>query len=155
MEQATIAPIVKSVTVNCSQEQAFRVFTQRFGEWWPLRTHSMGEENAESAVLEPRVGGRIYELNRGGQEGYWGTVTLWDPPNRLEFDWQVNPTAPGPTHVAVCFTPQGETTVVELEHGRWEIHGPQADEARGSYASEGGWALVLEGFARMANSRSD
>ena len=32
----------KSVTVNCSPEQAFELFTERKTEWWPYETNSEG-----------------------------------------------------------------------------------------------------------------
>ena len=154
MDQTTIAPITKTVTVSGPPDRAFQLFTERFGEWWPLRTHSIGEADTENAFLEPRVGGRIYEVMRGGREAEWGKVTACEPPGRLEFDWQVSPRAPGVTHVVVTFTAKGESTLVELEHSGWEIHGDRAEEARGDYAGDGGWTLVLSGFAEKANGEA-
>ena len=31
-----IAPVRKSVVVDAPVEHAFRVFTERIGEWWPV-----------------------------------------------------------------------------------------------------------------------
>ena len=63
-----IAPVRKSIVVDATVEHAFRVFTERIGEWWPVTTHSVHEERAETAVLEPRLGGSVYELWPGGRE---------------------------------------------------------------------------------------
>lgn len=41
-----IAPVVKSVTVGQSVEDAFRIFTDQIGSWWPLDSHSMGADKA-------------------------------------------------------------------------------------------------------------
>ncbi|HEX8100905.1 MAG TPA: SRPBCC family protein [Actinomycetota bacterium] len=154
MEGTSIAPIEKTVTLNCRPEDAFRVFTEQFGDWWPIKTHSIGEADTQSAHLESRVGGRIYEVMRDGREADWGTVTVWEPPNRVEFDWHVNPEAPGPTHVSVTFTAEGDATRVDFEHGGWEIYGADVDAARRDYAGEGGWTLVLSGFADRANAQA-
>jgi hypothetical protein len=36
-----------------------RVFTEGINTWWPLKTHSIGEDRAESVRIEPRVGGLV------------------------------------------------------------------------------------------------
>jgi hypothetical protein len=71
--QATIDAIRKTVTIDCTAEHAFRVFTEGIGTWWPLHTHSIsvmddGSGAPETAVMEPRVGGRLYERTRDGRE---------------------------------------------------------------------------------------
>ena len=40
-------PINASVTVRRSPEDAFRVFTQDMGSWWPLQAFSMAEDTYE------------------------------------------------------------------------------------------------------------
>jgi hypothetical protein len=79
---ATLTPLRKSITVPWTREAAFRRFTEQISEWWPLTTHSVGGKRAERVVFEERVGGRIYEVVRGGEEHTWGTVTRWEPPAR-------------------------------------------------------------------------
>ena len=56
--------------------------------------------------LEPRPGGRLYESfeTRGTTRVFeTGTVTVWEPPSRLAFEWR-----------AANFAP-GERTLVEVE----------------------------------------
>jgi hypothetical protein len=84
-----------------------------------------------------------------GTEASWGTFVVWDPPGRIEFDWQPNPERPAPTYVIVTFTPDGDGTRVELEHRRWEVLGSAAAESRASYQT--GWQLVLGLFSETAN----
>src|SRR5262249_25644183 len=84
----TIAPVRRSVTVEASQQRAFEVFTRRIGEWWP-RTHKIGPEPLKSAVLEPRAGGRWYEIGEGGAECEWGRVLSWEEPSRVVLAWQI------------------------------------------------------------------
>jgi DNA-binding transcriptional ArsR family regulator len=43
-------------------------FTEEHGAWWPLATHHIGEKDAETAIIEPRVGGRWFERATDGTE---------------------------------------------------------------------------------------
>src|SRR5438128_12538713 len=63
----TIAPVRKSIRVNANQAHAFEVFTSGLGRWWP-RTHTIGKPPMQTAVLEPRLGGRWYELSEDGSQ---------------------------------------------------------------------------------------
>jgi uncharacterized protein YndB with AHSA1/START domain len=153
--QTTVEPIQRSVTVNRSVEDAFRVFTEGISTWWPLHKHSieaMGSNGArvpEAAVLEPREGGRLYERMTTGEEGYWGTITTWEPPHRVVISWKVNPDALAPTEIDVRFTEDGGATRVDLEHRGWERLGDKAAEGRAGYAD--GWEAVLGRYADAAN----
>jgi uncharacterized protein YndB with AHSA1/START domain len=158
--ETTIAPVRKLLTVDCSPERAFATFTERIGDWWPLRSHSPSGDKAESVRFEPGPEGRIVEGLAGGSETVWAHVLDWDPPHRLRFSWH-----PGAdcartqvheaTEVEVTFTPAAGGTKVELVHGGWERLGDRGPAARESYHS--GWDPVLalyEGAAAQAGSIS-
>lgn len=139
----------KTITVRCPAEHAFRIFTDGIHTWWPLETHSLGQERAVRAVLEGHVGGRLYEVWDDGSERTWGTVTAWEPPERLAVSWRVNPEALAATAWEVRFVPDsGGATRVELDHRGWEALGEAADESFGSYVT--GWDLVLGAFVSRA-----
>ena len=53
-EKKSVEPVRKSVTVDAPVEHAFMVFTQRMGDWWPIKTHSVHEVEAVSAGMERR-----------------------------------------------------------------------------------------------------
>jgi len=150
MSQTAIEPVRVSVSVRCPVERAFEVFTEEASEWWPFEGHSIGEGRARSVVMDGRVGGRIYEVMDDGSEADWGTFAVWEPPHRIEFDWQPNPERPAPTSVVVTFTPEGDGTRVDLEHRKWEVLGVGAVESRASYAT--GWELVLGRYAGAASA---
>ena len=139
----------KTISVTCSVDGAFTTFTEAIATWWPLGTHSVGEERAETAVFEGRVGGRIYEIWDDGTECDWGNVLAWEPPRRVVYSWQPNPESPAPTEVEVRFVADGDATRVEVEHRGWERLGDRAAEAYESYDS--GWGVVLAAYAGKAS----
>jgi uncharacterized protein YndB with AHSA1/START domain len=147
----------KTVTVNVPQTHAFRVFTGQLGRWWPLATHKLGKQPAETAVIEPKVGGRWFERSVDGSECNWGRVRVWDPPARLVLTWEISsdwrPDETIQTEVEVQFLADGpERTTVHLEHRKLEDYGNQAETMRSIFDSEGGWSSILQRFADAAVS---
>jgi len=69
--------------VACSPEHAFSVWTTRIGTWWPSDHTVSG--HPDRVVLQPDVGGGIYERTADGTEYDWGEVTVWQPPTRLAY----------------------------------------------------------------------
>jgi uncharacterized protein YndB with AHSA1/START domain len=153
-ETETIGPIRKSVLVQAPADRAFRVFTERFGEWWPLADYSMAVDeelegiSATGAVIEGRVGGRVYEVRSDGTEADWGNVLEYEPGARLVLAWKPNRLPHPPTEVEVRFTAEGDGTRVDLEHRGWELLGDRAAEARGQY--DRGWPGVLDRYVSLA-----
>ena len=84
------APVRKSVFVNAPQARAFDVFTSGMGRWWP-KTHKIGPADLDRPIIEPRAGGRWYELDVDGSECEIGKVAAWEPPARLVLIWQLTP----------------------------------------------------------------
>jgi uncharacterized protein YndB with AHSA1/START domain len=145
----------KEITVEASQSRAFNVFTQEHGVWWPLATHHIGAAPAETAIIEPRVGGRWFERGRDGSECEWGRVLVWDPPGRLVLAWEISADWKHDkaieTEVEIRFVALGPAlTRVELEHRRLDHYGPAAEQMRGIFDSEGGWNGMLRLFAARA-----
>jgi uncharacterized protein YndB with AHSA1/START domain len=151
------APVKKLVTVEAPIARAFDVFTAGFGHWWPA-THSIGKSPIKTAIIEPRAGGRWYEIGEDGSECEWGEVLAWEPPAhvllawRIGIDWQYDPTLL--TEVDIRFTALSEnSTQVELEHRRLENMGEAAHKAREIFGSEGGWPGLLAKYqAEVAKS---
>jgi uncharacterized protein YndB with AHSA1/START domain len=154
MSQQTYAPVIRSVTVAASQQRAFTVFTEQFGSWWP-REYSIGEADMADFVLEPRVGGRWYEVGVDGKECECGRVIAYDPPGRVVIAWQLNGSwqyDPDPDHaseVEVRFVADGPTsTRVEIEHRNFERHGEEAPAVHGGVDDAQGWTYVLDQYAK-------
>jgi uncharacterized protein YndB with AHSA1/START domain len=142
---ATFPPIRKSVRVRARPEKAFHRFTAEIGEWWPLQSHSVGQRDAETVVMEGRPGGRILERIRGGRECVWGTVTAWEPPRRVAFTWHPGDDPARAQDIEVRFTGEGDHTRVDLEHRGFERLGAGARKAYRGYPI--GWAYVLGVYA--------
>ena len=144
----TVAPIEVGITVASDVGHAFRTFTEGIGSWWPAESHSIGEARVATVVLEPGVGGRLFERWDDGTEHDWGEVLEWDEPRRFVCTWQPNHERPAPTEVEVRFEAVEDGTLVTLEHRHWERLGSEAAESRRGYAS--GWGPLMDRFARRA-----
>jgi uncharacterized protein YndB with AHSA1/START domain len=151
--QPYLEPVRKKVVVQRTAADAFEVFTARLATWWPLHKFSIGQERARSCVLEPRVGGEVYEVGEDGVRSPWGRVLAWEPPHRLVLSWHPGFEPEAAQEVEVRFTPQGAGTLVELEHRGWAKLGARARDTRESYA--GGWEAVLGEFFAGACRREE
>ena len=147
-ESAASVVIRKAVTVAVPVETAFRVFTEEAGSWWPLATKSVGQQDAETLVIEPREGGRVYERVRSGAEHDWGVMLAWEPPRRLVFTWHPGRGPETSQELEVRFTASGADTLVELEHRGWERLVETAEEIPEHY--ESGWEEVLSRYVEAA-----
>jgi uncharacterized protein YndB with AHSA1/START domain len=133
-------PLVKTVVVPVQPERAFEVFTVEMSAWWPVFSHSVGQEKARGVRLEGTVGGRIVEYGDQGELATWGTVSDWDPPKSLSFSWHPGGDPQDAGHVTVSFTAIDDGTEVQLVHSGWDRRA-DGDRARLSYDT--GWDYVL------------
>ena len=149
------APVRRFVIVKQSPADAFALFAGGIDRWWP-RTHKIGGALLKAVVLEPREGGRWYEVDEDGSTCEWGRVLAYEPPSRLLLAWQIGADwhyDPGlVTEVEITFTPlEGGGTRVALEHRHLERFGDRADAIRDMIdAAEGGWGSILALFAERA-----
>ena len=152
----TEAPVVRhQLVVDAPIEQAFTVFTERFGDFKPPEHNLLGAPIAET-VFEPRVGGVIVDRAEDGSECRWARVLVYDPPERLVFSWDIGPTwqleadPENASEVEVRFVTEGpDRTRVELEHRHLDRHGPGWESVRDGVAHDEGWPLYLSRFAAL------
>ena len=143
-----IEPLRKQLKVSLPVQQAFELFTAGIGTWWPLPTHSVGGEQAETCFVEGWVGGRIVEVLKDGTESEWGRVLLWEPFHRVSFYWYPGRTPDTAQEVTVTFSEVPDGTVVELINTGWETLGPEAQATRNGYDT--GWDFVLAQYTIAA-----
>ena len=146
---AADATVRMHVVVAAPIERAFRVFTERFGDFKP-REHNLLAVPIAETVFEPRVGGHVYDRGIDGSECRWARVLAYEPPDRVVFSWDISPqwkveADPARTsEVEVRFIAEtSQRTRVELEHRHLERHGPGWEGVRDGVADDQGWPLYL------------
>jgi hypothetical protein len=147
-QSVRIEPVRKQLRVGLPPERAFELFTAGMGSWWPLPTHSVGEEQAESCFLEGWVGGRIVEVLKDGSQSEWGKVLVWEPSRRVSFHWYPGRAPDTAQEVTVTFSEIPGGSLVELVHMGWESLGDRALSTRDGY--ETGWDYVLAKYTVQA-----
>jgi hypothetical protein len=150
VKAGTSAPIRKSIEVNLPVENAFDLFTDGYTTWWPLKTHSVGEEQAQSCTFESWLGGRIYETTKDGVQYEWGRVLAWDPPRSFTISWYPGRDAGTMQEVEITFSAVPRGTRVELVHRGWERLGELSSKIRAGY--ETGWDVVLGKYIERAGA---
>ena len=147
----TVPPVIKTVTVRCAPEKAFRHFTEGMGAWWPIAGFHVAPD-PETCAFEPRLGGRLFERGKNGVETPWGRVLVWEPPHRLAFSWEVSCSDPvEKARVDVSFTRVAAGTEVKLVHTGWEHMGEAGARLRENF--DKGWVTVFEQcYANYANA---
>jgi uncharacterized protein YndB with AHSA1/START domain len=141
-------PLRLAFDVDRPPTEAFSLWTERIATWWP-RDHSASGESDTTVVLEPGVGGRIFERTSSGEEIEWGEVTRWEPPHRLGYLWHLRADRSDATDVQVTFRSAVDGgTHVEIEHRGWERLGGRADAWRAR--NERGWSTLIPYYEEAA-----
>jgi uncharacterized protein YndB with AHSA1/START domain len=156
MSVIELAPVVKMLELKRSAADAFRIYVHEASKWWPLDSHALSPENGAKAIdhiVEPRVGGRVYEVAEDGRQFDWGEVLAYEPGQRFAMTWQLGQPRAQSGDVEVRFDSTGPNSCrVTLTHSGWERMGEKAQQMRGGY--DNGWARVFgERFANYASAR--
>jgi uncharacterized protein YndB with AHSA1/START domain/uncharacterized protein YciI len=143
-----LPPIRREVLVAGDPDHAFRVFTERIGNWWPLAELSVHGEGSSVAFED----GSLVEHAADGQAAVWGEVRSWEPGSRLSFTWHPGKENTAASEVTVSFSREEEQTRVVLEHSGWESYADPVT-ARNEYGH--GWPRVLDLYRRAAQPDED
>jgi uncharacterized protein YndB with AHSA1/START domain len=153
--QTTETALRLSIEVAVGIERAFEVFTKDFDRIKP-REHNLLGEAIEETVLEPKVGGRLYDRGVNGATCDWGRVLAFDPPSRLLLAWDISPhwqieTDPDrSSEVEITFVAiDDRRTRVDLEHRHLDRHGDGWQGLRGGLEAPDGWPLYLDRYAEL------
>lgn len=155
MTRANQTVVRHRVVVEAPIEQAFAVFTERFGDFKPPE-HNLLAAAITETVFEPRVGGHIFDRAVDGSECRWARILAYEPPDRVLFSWDISPywqLEADPDHtseVEVRFLAETpHRTRLELEHRNIERHGPGWDGVRDGVDGDAGWPLYLARYAAL------
>jgi uncharacterized protein YndB with AHSA1/START domain len=151
--QISQTSIQTSIVVEAPIEEAFSVFTEDIGSWFPPE-YNLLEVDIEKRVFETHVGGHVYDIGTDGSECRWARVLAYEPPNRVVFSWDLSPqwqveTDPDKTsEVEVRFTAETSyRTRVDLEHRNLERHAEGWEDQRDQLGSDSGWPGVMYRYA--------
>jgi len=146
-------PLQLSFQVACAPAHAFEIWTARTSLWWPA-DHTVSGEDGLEVVIEPRIGGRIFERSRAGREEDWGEVVAWDPPHRLVYLWHLRADRADATEVEITFAANGDAaTQVRIDHRGWERLGARADAWRDR--NRRGWQTLLPWYIDICEGGHD
>jgi uncharacterized protein YndB with AHSA1/START domain len=153
--QAAETVVRTSIVVEAPVDKAFQVFTEDFGAFKP-REHNLLQVEIAETVLEPRVGGSLYDRGVDGSECRFARILAYEPPELLVFSWDISPYWQVETDLAktseveVRFTSEGSgRTRVELEHRNLDRHGDGWEGMREAVGAKDGWPLYLQRYAEL------
>ncbi|MFN8459621.1 MAG: helix-turn-helix domain-containing protein [Anaerolineae bacterium] len=130
--------VEQEVSINASAERVFEALTADVAAWWGapyLLTAS-----PQAIILEPQVGGRLYEQSSSGDGALWATVTTIRKNEHLELTGPIGMS--GALHSVVTFNlepkNEGEATLLKLSH---HAIGQLGDDTQSNYNA--GWQELL------------
>jgi uncharacterized protein YndB with AHSA1/START domain len=154
-QSATTTTVRRQILVNAPISEAFKVFTERFGDFKP-REHNLLRAPIAETVFEPRVGGNIYDRAVDGTECRWARILAFEPPDRVLFSWDISPRWQLETNADLTsevevrfFAETAERTRVELDHRNLDRHGAGWESVRDGVDNEAGWPLYLRRYAAL------
>ena len=154
-QSATTTTVRRHILVNAPIGEAFKVFTERFGDFKP-REHNLLQAPIAETVFERRVGGNIYDRAVDGSECRWARILVFEPPDRVVFSWDISPQWQLETNLHLTsevevrfFAETPGRTRVELEHRHLDRHGAGWESVRDGVDGEDGWPLYLQGYAGL------
>ncbi|GAA6208562.1 SRPBCC family protein [Cognatishimia sp. WU-CL00825] len=136
--------IVKTVTVPVTPARAFTRFTNEIMGWWPIDKHSVSAgagKIPQKVVIEPGLGGAVYEIKHDGERCEWGQVTKWSEPDGFTMTWHPGQSMDTATQLTMRFDAATDGTLVTLTHSGWAALAERAADMRAHYSS--GWDHVL------------
>jgi len=120
---ADVKPRVRvSTVVATDPAAAFEVFTRETALWWRRDPRFRISSAVPGTVrFDAPNGARVLEEFPGGESTEIGTILVWQPGERLVFEWRSGPFDPAePTEVEVTFARVKGGTEVTLEHRGWK-----------------------------------
>jgi len=134
-----VVQVELEIRIAARPERVWQALVEEIGRWWP-RDFYAGPD-PRGFLLEPRLGGRMYEDWGNGAGAIWYLVTEIDPPRTLGLTGQMPAAFGGPATslLRLVLRPEGEETVLELTDS--EFRRP-TEKAHASL--EEGWRELFE-----------
>lgn len=139
--------VVLSYDLPASPPQAFLLYVDRIGTWWP-GTYTADPATYERVIIEPRVGGRVFARHRAGVEYDWGHVTELEPGKRLRHTFNLAHASRVPSVVEVNFSDLDTGTRLTFRHGGWTSANAMDRHKFGD------WPLILSGYVELVRAHA-
>lgn len=143
MVDQTKAPVMlrriqveQEVTINAAPERVFAALTGQVSAWWGAPY--LLTDAPQAIILEPTVGGRLYEVSGEGEGALWATVTAIRKNHWLELTGPVGMSGAMHSVVSFALEPKGEATVVKLTH---HAVGELGEDTEANYGA--GWQELV------------
>jgi DNA-binding transcriptional ArsR family regulator/uncharacterized protein YndB with AHSA1/START domain len=140
MEQDTSTiRILLEIPIKASIHQVWECLTREAKIWWPKDFYTSAR--TKNFVIEPVVGGMMYE-DYGNNEGLlWANVIIVDSPNVIEFKGHLSPQFGGPaiSFLRLSLREEKALTVLTLTD---TVLGPISENTKKELTS--GWKLLYE-----------
>ncbi|HEX8280635.1 MAG TPA: hypothetical protein VF551_04610 [Chthoniobacterales bacterium] len=93
--------------VNARQQRVWDALVSETTHWWPKTFYS--SERTKKFLIEPRLGGRVFEDHGKGEGFVWYTVTGVESPSTLQLVGHMGPPFGGPlaSVLRLTLTPEG------------------------------------------------
>ena len=147
-----------TTTVEVDPADAFEVFTEEIEAWW--KPGPRWRPGRGALRFDGGQGGRLVQVE-GEAETTIGRILVWEPGERLVFEWRARNFAPDEvTQVEVRFERAERGTRVVLEHRGWEAiaakHPVRHGLSGAAFTDMIGlwWAELLTSYRGRAGSRA-
>jgi len=128
--------ITEEVVIKAAPPRVFNAVTKETRAWWgPPYLYT---KLAENVILEPKLGGRFYEVWGTGQGRLWGIITQIRKNEWIEITGTIGMKGAVQGIVSFSLEPKGESTLVTLTH---HAIGQITEDTRSGYAT--GWKDLL------------
>ena len=124
-------------------KKVFDALTKNINKWWSDDYH-IGEK-VKKFVLEPKLGGRMYEVWGEGEGTLWGTVTEIKKNQRLEVTGSIGMSGATLCKLGFDLEPRGKSEC----HFIFSHHGIGAFEDGISDEYKSGWETIFADLAKF------
>jgi uncharacterized protein YndB with AHSA1/START domain len=143
-QESGVRIIELEITIQAPVERVWKALVRETGKWWPRGFYTSGE--AKTFVIEPVLGGKMYEDWGNGAGVIWATVIAVKAPTMLELGGVSSPAWGGPnTHYhSFSLKEKDGGTLLRFSDA---IHG-RVDDATETSLKEG-WLLLFNEALRV------
>jgi DNA-binding transcriptional ArsR family regulator/uncharacterized protein YndB with AHSA1/START domain len=138
------------VQINATVKEVWYALTKQTGSWW--RKDFYTSSNTRDFILEPKLGGLMYEDAGNGEGLVWATVIGLQSPNLLELKGHLTPAFGGPaiSFIKITLEEAGTGTLFKLSDTTFGEIGPKLKQS----LTEGWQLLFAEGMKEFIEKRA-